>query len=186
MSIKAIDLRRGMGVIWDGHVAVVHSIEHVTKGKGRAYMQIEFKNVKTGQIVANRFRVDGQVEEAFFDRKSMEYLYSDGGRHVVMDGDSYEQIELPGELIGEKSVYLTPNIPLQVAFVDGTPISVEMPNTVELKVIDVPPEVKGATATTQLKEALCEGGARVRVPPFVNNGQLIRVDTRSGEYLGRA
>lgn len=186
MSIKAIDLRRGMGVIWDGHVTVVHSIEHVTKGKGRAYMQIEFKNVKTGQIVANRFRVDSTVEEAFFDRKSMEYLYSDGGRHIVMDGDSYEQIELPGELIGEKSVYLTPNIALQIAFVDGAAISVEMPNTVELRVIDVPPEVKGATATTQLKNALCEGGAQVKVPPFVNNGQLIKVDTRSGEYLGRA
>ncbi len=185
MSTKAIDLRRGMGVMWDGQVAVVHSTDHVTKGKGRAYMQIEFKMVKTGQIIANRFRVDEQVEEAFFERKSMEYLYSDGGRHIVMDGDSYEQIELPAELIGEKSIYLTPNIPLQVAFVDGAAISVELPNTAELKVVDVPPEVKGATATTQLKDAFCEGGARVKVPPFVNNGQVIKVDTRSGEYLSR-
>lgn len=186
MSIKAIDLRRGMGVMWDGQVTVVHSIEHVTKGKGRAYMHVQFKNVQTGQIIANRFRVDHQLEEVFFERKSMEYLYSDGGRHIVMDGDSYEQVELPAELISEKSIYLTPNIPLQVAFVNGTAVSVELPNTVELKVIDVPPEVKGATATSQLKDALCEGGARVKVPAFVRNGQIIKVDTRCGEYLGRA
>ena len=175
-----------MGVTWDGQVTVVHSMEHVTKGKGRAYMQVEFKNVKTGQIVANRFRVDEQLEEVFFERKSMEYLYSDGGNHIVMDRDSYEQIELPEEIIGERSVYLTPNIHLEVAFVDGRAVSVELPNTVELKVLDVPPEVKSATATAQIKDALCEGGARVKVPAFVNNGQVIKVDTRSGEYLGRA
>lgn len=186
MSIKASDLRRGMGVMYDGNVCTVHSSEHVTKGKGRAYMQLEFKNVKTGQITGNRFRVDEHLDEVFLDRKSMEYLYSDGGSHVVMDGTSYEQIELPAELIGDGAVYLQPNIALEVAFAEGNPVSVELPNTVELKVTDVPPEVKGATATNQIKEALCEGGAKVKVPSFVNNGQVIKVDTRSGEYLGRA
>ena len=116
----------------------------------------------------------------------MEYLYSDGDSHVVMDGQSYEQVNVPADLIGDKGVYLTPNIMLEVAFVDGRAISAELPNTVELKVEDTPPQVKGATATNQLKDAVCDGGAKVRVPPFVENGTVIKVDTRTGEYLGRA
>ena len=186
MSVKAVDLRRGMGVAYKNSVWVVFSSEHVAKGNKRSYMQVEFKNAATGQIIKERFRVDEQLEEAFFERKSMEYLYSDGDSHVVMDGQSFEQVHLPAELIGEKSVYLAPNVELEVSFVEGKAVTAELPNTVELTVQDVPPQVKGATATAQTKDAVCEGGARVRVPPFVENGQLIKVDTRSGEYLGRA
>jgi len=186
MSIRAIDLRRGKGVYWDNQVWVVHSREHVVKGKGQSYVQIELRNAQTGRIVKNRFRIDESLEEAFFDRKEMEYLYSDGQSHVVMDGESFEQIHLPADLIGDKSVYLAPNIMLGVSFVDGRPISAELPNTVELTVVDTPPELKGATATSQLKDAACEGGARVKVPPFVVNGTVIKVDTRTGEYLSRA
>ncbi len=186
MSIKAVELRRGMGVVYKDKIWVVFSIEHVAKGNKRSYMQIEMKNAVTGQLIKDRFRVDEMLEQAIFDRKSMEYLYSDGDKHVVMDGQSYEQYDVPADLIGDKGVYLTPNIMLEVAFVDGRAISAELPNTVELKVEDTPPQVKGATATSQLKDARCEGGARIKVPPFVENGQVVKVDTRTGEYLGRA
>jgi len=186
MSVKAVDLRRGMGVQYEGRTWVVFSSQHVAKGNKRSYMQVELKEARTGRITRQRFRVGDQLEEAFFDRKSMEYLYSDGSGHIVMDPETYDQITIPAELIGEKSVYLAPNVQLDVSFVEGEPISAELPNTVELKVVDTPPQVKGATATSQLKEALCEGGARIKVPPFVENDTILKVDTRTGEYLGRA
>jgi len=130
--------------------------------------------------------VGDELEEAFFNRKSMQYLFSDGSKHVVMDTETFEQTEIPDELIGDKAIYLTAEMILEVSFVQSQPISVELPNTVELKVVDTPPQIKGATATNQLKDAVCEGGARVKVPPFVENGTVIKVDTRSGEYLSRA
>ncbi|NLF33276.1 MAG: elongation factor P [Planctomycetes bacterium] len=186
MAIKAIDLRRGMGVSFRDRVWVVHSSTHVPKGKGRSYQQIELKSVTDGTIIRERFRTEEQLEQAIFERKTMEYLYSEGNHHIVMDMDTYEQIELPDDLIGDQRVYLMPNIHLEVSSVEGGPVSVDLPNQVELTVVDVPPAVKGATVTNQLKEALCEGGARVRVPSFVENGTVIKVDTRTGEYLGRA
>ena len=120
------------------------------------------------------------------ERKDMEYLYPEGNSYVVMDPDSYDQMNLPAELFGDNTVYLTPNIHLQVAFVEGKPISVELPNTVELVVTDTPPQVRSATATNQMKEAICEGGAKIRVPAFVEIGTKVKVDTRTGEYLSRA
>ncbi|MCD6304634.1 MAG: elongation factor P [Planctomycetes bacterium] len=186
MAIKAIDLRRGAAVGYKDGIWVCIDNQKVAKGNWRSYQVIQLKNVQTGQLIEERFRTDHQFEEAFLDRKQMEYLYSAGSNLVVMDPDSYEQIELPTEMIGDKAVYLTPNLVLEVAFVDGKPVTVELPNTVELTVVDTPPQLKGATATNQLKDALCEGGARIKVPPFVENGTVVKVDTRTGEYLGRA
>ncbi len=186
MAVKASELRKGMGVNYKDALWVVHSSTHVAKGKGRSYMQIELKNVRNGTIIRDRFRTEEGFDQAIFDRKIMEYLYSEAENHIVMDMETYEQFDVPNQLIGEGKAYLSPNIHLEVSFVDGLAIVAELPNTVELTVEDVPPAVKGATATNQLKDAVCEGGARVRVPPFVENGQLIKVDTRTGEYLGRA
>jgi elongation factor P len=186
MAIKAIDLRKGMGVSYRDRVYVVHKQNHVPKGKGRSYMQIELKSVTDGTIIRERFRTEEQLDQVIFDRKPMEFLYTEGENHIVMDLDTFEQVEVPGDLIAEQSAYLTPNIQLEVSFVDGRAVSAELPNIVELTVVDVPPAVKGATATNQLKDAVCDGGARVRVPPFVENGTVVKVDTRTGEYLGRA
>jgi len=186
MGIKAIDLRRGMAVDYKDGIWVCVSNEKVAKGNWRSYQVIELKNFQSGQNLKERFRTDESFEQIMLDRRNMEYLYSDGSSHVVMDPESYEQIELPAELIGDDKVYLVPNITLAVAFVEGQAISVELPNAVELTVIDTPPQVKGATATNQLKDAVCEGGAKVKVPPFVENGTAVKVDTRTGEYLGRA
>jgi len=186
MAAKAIDLRRGAAVNYKDGLWVVISNEKVAKGNWRSYQVIEMKNLLTGQNLKERFRTDEQFDEVFVDRKSMEYLYSDGTNHVLMDPDSYEQVEIPAEMIGADAVYLQPNIQVQVAFVEGKPITFDLPNTVELTVTDTPPQIKGATATNQLKDAECEGGAKVRVPPFVEVGTVIKVDTRTGEYLGRA
>jgi elongation factor P len=184
--IKAIDLRRGMAVTHKDGIWVCVDNQKVAKGNWRSYQVIKLKNVKTGQLIEGRFRTDENFEQAILDRKPMEYHYSTGSAHVVMDTKTYEQVELPTELVGEDSVYLQPNISLQVAFVDGVAVTVELPFTVELKVVDTPPQVKSATVTNVMKEALCEGGARIKVPAFVENGMTVRVDTRTGEYLGKA
>ncbi|MCD4823920.1 MAG: elongation factor P [Phycisphaerae bacterium] len=185
MAVKISDLRRGQGVYWNDEIWIIWKSEHVTKGKGGSCYHMELRNAKTQQIIGNRFRPDDQLEPVMFDRKKYEYLYSDANSHVLMDPETYDQLELPLELVGDGAVYLTPNCEIEVCSVEGEFMSAELPNTVELKVEDVPPQVKGATATNQLKDAVCEGGARVKVPPFVENGCMIKVDTRNGEYLGR-
>jgi len=184
--IKAIDLRRGMAVQHKDGIWVCVDNQKVAKGNWRSYQVIKLKNVKTGQLVEDRYRTDEGFEQAILDRRPMEYLYSTGSAHVVMDPKSFEQMELPTDLIGENSVYLQANISLQVALVDGVAVTVELPNTVELKIVDTPPQVKSATVTNVMKEALCEGGARIKVPAFVEIGMTVRVDTRTGEYLGKA
>jgi elongation factor P len=184
--IKAIDLRKGMAVQHKDGLWVCVDNQKVAKGNWRSYQVIKLKNVTTGQLIEGRFRTDEGFEQAMLDRKAMEYLYSTGTAHVVMDPKTFEQVELPAELIGEDKVYLQPNISLQVAMVDGAAVTVELPFTVELKVVDTPPQVKSATVTNVMKEALCEGGAKIRVPAFVENGMMVRVDTRTGEYLGKA
>jgi elongation factor P len=185
MAMKISEYRRGQGVMWNDEIWVIWSIEHVVKGKGGSSYQVGLRNAKTQQIIGNRFRPDDQLEPVMFDRRKMEYLYSDANSHVVMDPETYEQLELPLALIGDGKVYLTENCTIEVCSAGGELISAELPVTVELKVQDVPPQVKGATATNQLKDAVCEGGAKVKVPPFVENGCMIKVDTRTGEYLGR-
>jgi len=184
MAIRALDLRRGAGVKYKDSIWVVFDVDHVVKGKGPSWMQIKLKDAKSGRMIEQRFNPNERIEEAFFDRKKMTYLYSDTHSHVMMD-ESYEQVEVPADLIGEKSVYLQPDMEIEVSFVEGKAMSAEMPNTVELKVEDTPPQVKGATATNQNKEAILEGGAKVKVPPFIENGTVIKVDTRTNEYLGR-
>jgi len=186
MSIRCINLRKGMGVSWEGENWVVWSTDHVQKGKGPSYLQIELRSVASGRIAKNRFRPDEQLDEVFFERKKMEYLYRNGDMLVLMDPESYDQVEVAADLVGDNDVYLTDNCPLEVAFIEGNCVQIELPNTVTLTVTDTPPQVKGATATNQLKDAVCDGGAKVKVPPFVENGEQINVDTRTGEYLGRA
>ena len=186
MAIKAISLRKGMGVMYDGQICVIWSNEHVQKGKGPSCMQAELRVVSTGTILRNRFRPDESLEEVFFTRKKMEYLYRDGNNLVVMDPEDYEQVEIPCDLIGDQMVYLLENANIDVSLVEGKALLAEIDNTVVLTIEDTPPQVKGATATNQLKDAICVGGAKVKVPPFVENGEQINVDTRTGEYLGRA
>lgn len=186
MSIKAIDLRRGQAVQYKDGLWVCIDNQKVAKGNWRSYQVIELKNIESGQLIKDRFRIDEQFDEVYLDRKSMEYLYQDGADYIFMDPETYEQTMIASEFIGDQAVYLTPNMRCEVAFVEGRPITMELPNSVELTVEDTPPQVKGATATNQLKDAVCEGGARIKVPPFIENGTVVKVDTRTGDYLGRA
>ena len=186
MAIKAIDLRRGMAVNHKGGLWVCMDNQKVAKGNWRSYQVIQLKNIQTGQLIEDRYRTDEGFDQAILDRKPMEYLFSEGTNHIVMDPDSYEQIPIPQDLIGDQKVYLQSNIQIMVAMVEGKPITAELPNTVELKVIDTPPEVKGATVTNVGKEAICEGGAIIKVPQFIKTGEIIKIDTRTGEYLSRA
>ena len=186
MAIRAMDLRRGQAVSYKDGVWICVGNEKVAKGKGQSYQSISLKNIQTGQSINERFRTTQEFEPARVDRKKLEYLYSDGGSHILMDIESFEQIPIPAELIGDKKVYLTENVPIEVSLVEGRPVTAELPNTVELKVIDTPPQIRGATATSQLKDATCEGGARIKVPPFVEKGTIVKVDTRTGEYISRA
>ena len=185
-TVKAIDLRRGMAVRFKDGIWVCVDNEKVAKGNWRSSQVIQIKNIKTGQLLKDRFRTDEDFEEAYLDHKDMEFLYAQSGKLVFMDPESYEQVELPADFIGDMSVYLTPNLHVQVSFVEGKPIIFQLPNVVELKIIETAPHLQGATATNQMKEAVCEGGAKVRVPPFVETGTIVKIDTRTGEYLSRA
>ena len=186
MAVKAIELRRGQAVSYKGGVWVCITNEKIAKGKGQSYQSVSLKNIKTGQLISERFRTTTDFEQAIVDRKKLEYLYSEADSHILMDPETFDQTPIPAELIGDRSVYLTENLPIEITSVQGQPVTAELPNTVELKVVDTPPQIKGATATNQLKDATCEGGAVVKVPPFVEKNTVIKVDTRTGEYISRA
>ena len=184
--IKAVELRKGRTVIWEGQLCVVHDATHVAKGNKRSYMQAKIKNVKTGTIADVRFNVDERLEVPFVESKQYQFLYQDGGSFIVMDLETYDQFPVSAEIVGDAAAWLRPNENVTCQFYDGQMISCELPNVVELEVTATPPVVKGATATNQNKEAVLETGARIRVPPFIGEGTVVRVDTRSGEYIERA
>lgn len=183
---KAIDIRKGQAVIWEGKLWTVHESTRVAKGNWRSYMQIKLKNFKTGQIVDNRFNMDEELESPHVEDRPFEYLYKDGGDFVLMDVNNYEQIHVSADLMPDADHFLKGNERCMAKLMDGTVIGVELPNTVSLAVTDAPPVVKGATATNQSKEVTLETGFKVRVPPFITNGEVVRVDTRTGEYIERA
>lgn len=184
--IKAVDLRKGKVIMHEGEVSVVHEVAHVAKGNKRSYMQAKVKNFKSGTITEVRFSVDDRIEVPFIDSREYEYLYRDGDNYVVMDLDTFEQIPVSAELVGEAGAWLKPNEKVTCQLHEGQMITFELPHVVELEVTDTPPVVKGATATNQSKEATLETGTRVRVPPFIEPGTRVRVDTRTGEYVERA
>jgi elongation factor P len=184
--IKAIDLRKGRTIIHEGELTVVHEVHHVAKGNKRSYMQAKLKKLKTGVINEVRFNVDDRVEVPFVESKDYEYLYQDGQDYVVMDLESYDQINIAADIVGDAAHWLKPNEKISCQIHDGQIISFETPMVVELAVTETPPVVKGATATNQNKEAILETGVKVRVPPFIEPGEIIRIDTRTGEYVERA
>lgn len=184
--INARDLRKGKLVIHDGELFRVHEARYVTKGKGGTYMQAKLKNFKQGNIVDVRFRVDERLQVPYVDSKTYEYLYEDGSGFVLMDTETYDQIIVTEEIMGDAKSFLIPNEKISCQILDGQIISLELPNVVVLQITDTPPVVKGSTVQNQLKDATLETGHRVRVPAFVSPGDKIRVDTRSGEYLDRA
>jgi elongation factor P len=185
MAIKAIDLRRGTAVEYNNKLYVVHDFAKVSKGNWRSFMQVKLKDTQTGSIIEQRFRVDDTLEPAFLDQKPMEYLYSDTTTHYFMDMNDYEQLELSGDVVGEAVQYLQPNTQVQITMYQGKPFSVQLPNTVELQIVECPPSIKGATVSNVGKDAKLETGLVINVPDFIEQGTKVKVDTRTGEYLGR-
>jgi elongation factor P len=186
-SVKFIDVRKGQVIVGaDGQLYAVVDREHITPGNWRAILNLKLKNLKTGSTAVSRVKPEDKVEVAYLDRRPMQYLYQEGDGFVFMDNETYDQITLGKEWIGDQMLYLKENDTVQVVFFEGKPISLELPATVELKVIETEPSVKGATAAAQYKPATLETGLKITVPPFVNIGEVVTVDTRSGEYLSRA
>lgn len=184
--MKANDMRGGNGVKIDNKLYVVVKTEHTKPGKGPAYIQARLKDVISGANMERRFGSTEEVESVTFDRREMEYLYSDASGATFMDTEDYDQMIIPAEVLGDALLYLVPNTTANVVCYEGNPIIVELPAAVEVEVSDTAPGIKGATATNQLKEATCETGLKTRVPPFITNGEKIRVSTADGSYLSRA
>lgn len=185
-STKAVNIKRGQVLIHEDQMWIVHDNEIVAKGNKGSYMKLKLKHFKNGNIVDFRLNVNDKVETPFVEDKNFEYLYRDGNDFVVMDTESYDQVHVPADLMPAAEKFLKGNEQLACKLLDGQIVGVELPNTVELEVKDAPPVVKGATATNQNKEVTLETGYKVRVPPFITAGEVLKIDTRSGEYISRS
>ena len=174
-----------MIIVLDGELYQVLEFQHVTPGKGRGMMQTRLRNLRTGNALDYRFRSDEKVERATLDQQEMEYLYSDQGHYYFMNSQTYEQMALTEEVLGEALRYLIPNTQIVVNFYQGRPVGVELPGTVDLKVVETEPGLKGATASRTTKPATLETGLVVQVPIFIEENDIIRIDTSDGTYLER-
>jgi elongation factor P len=185
MSVSTNDLKNGMTLDLDGALFQVIEFQHVKPGKGGAFVRTKLRNVKTGAVIERTFNAGVKVGLAIVDRRPMQYLYPDGDDAVFMDLESYEQIRVPAEVMGEATGYLVGGAEAQVATHEGVPISVDLPASIVLEVATTDPGVKGDTRTGAMKPATLETGLVVNVPLFVEEGERIKVDTRTGEYIER-
>jgi elongation factor P len=186
-SINYSQVRKGMVILGeDGQLYSVVERDLNTPGNWRAILQLKLKNLKTGAVTMNRVRPEDKVEQAYLDKRTMQYLYQEGDEFVFMDKETYDQVHLNRELVGELIQFIKENDDCQVTFYEGRALSIEPPAMVELKVVETEPSVKGATAAAQYKPATLETGLKIQVPPFINIGEVVQVDTREAKYLGRA
>ncbi len=183
--ISTNDFRSGVVVELDGDLYTVVQSQHVKRGRGSAYVRAKVRNLKTGATIERTFNAGERVPLVYLERKTMQYLYAQGGEYVVMDQETYEQVPLRAELLGDAVNYLKENTDVTVVFYEGRPIALELPNAVELEVAETAPGVRGDTVSGSSKPARLETGVSVQVPFFVNVGDRVRVDTRTGEYLER-
>jgi elongation factor P len=186
MSIPATQMRPGMIIKHNGELHSVFKVEHRTPGNLRAFIQAKLRNLRTGAMFEHRFRSPDPIEKVSVDEINMEFLYHDGDNYHFMNMEDYEQIALSAEILGDAVDYLTPNMQIKIEFFDGKAVGVELPQTVDLKIIETEPGIKSATASSVTKPAKTETGLVVQVPPFINEGETIRVDTAEGAYLSRA
>lgn len=184
--ISTNEFKTGLTIELEGDVWSVVEFQHVKPGKGSAFVRSKLKNVKTGAVIERTFRAGEKVPRGRLDHRQMQYLYQDGENYVVMDIENYDQISLNKEQMSDTLKWLKENMTLAVVFFQGNPISVEPPNFVELEVIETDPGIRGDTASGGGKPAKVETGAVVNVPLFINVGDRIRIDTRSGAYMERA
>jgi elongation factor P len=184
--ITAGDFRKGITFEMNGDPHVVIDFQHVKPGKGAAFVRTKHKNILTGAIKEEAFNPSDKFPKAHIDTKQMQYLYNDGELYYFMDQETYEQVPISHEDVEEAMKYLRENDVATIKFYNGSPFQVEAPNFVDLEVVDCEPGVKGDTATNVTKAATVETGAVIQVPIFIETGEKIQIDTRSGEYLGRS
>ena len=192
--VKATELTKDMFIRWEGQLQMVLETDHVKPGKGPAYVQAKLKNMETGTIKFNRINSSDKVEDVEIERRNMQYLYDASGKKVggtgpfvFMNNETYEQMEIGNDVIPpEQSQYLMENIECMITTFEDKVLSVQLPAVVEMKVTETTPQPRGATATNQLKEATTETGAKIRVPPFIEIGQMVRISPTTGEYMGKA
>ena len=184
--MKASDMRPGMAIMMDSQLCVCVQATHVTPGNLRAFVQAKLRRLSDGAMLEKRLRSTEEVEQAFLDRRDMEYLYSDNTGHILMDTKTYDQVTVSDDLVGDAIKFCKPNTVVTTLVHEANIVSLELPNTVELEVTECDPGIKGATATNQMKDAVLETGLRTRVPPFINIGDVVRISTTDGAYLSRA
>ena len=184
-SIQATRLRKGMLIQMDDSLYRVLDLHHVTPGNKRGHVQSKLREVRTSRLLDHKFRSEDQVERAILDEREMQFLYRDGDVFNFMDTSSFEQVSLTEEVLGDSALYLLPEALINVELWDGEPVGIHLPLTVDLKVVDTVPGIKGATASAQVKPATLETGLVVTVPAFISTDDVIRVNTESGEYLSR-
>ncbi len=175
-----------MVILFNGELCKVMEFRHHTPGNLRAMVQAKLRNLKTGSSFEHRFRSADTVEKASLEQHEMEYMYSDGSHHHFMNTENYEQVALSEEELGDAAPWLTPGLKLQAEYYEGTPIGIDLPPSMELTVTRTDPTLKGATVSNVNKPATLENGVTVSVPPFVNEGDRIRVDPSEGRYIERA
>jgi elongation factor P len=183
--ITANDLRRGTTFEWEGELYRVVEYRHTYLGRGSANVRVKMRNLRTGAAIDRTFTPEDRINDVRLELREVQYLYNDGTIYYFMDTETYEQPALSAELLGDAVDYLTENMTLQISSYEGEPIDIVLPITVELKVIEAPPGFAGDTATSATKQVTLETGLKVTVPLFVEEGDIVRVDTRTGAYLTR-
>jgi elongation factor P len=184
-SIQATRLRKGMLIKFDGALVRVLELQHITPGNLRAHVRSRMRDIRTGRLVDHKFRAEDSVDRAILDEREMQYLYREGDHFVFMDTTTFDQIHLSTEVLGDAAQYLLPESTINVEFYEVEPVGIHLPPSVDLKVTDTAPGIKGATASAQVKPATCETGIVVTVPSFVDVDDVIRVNTETGEYMSR-
>ena len=184
-SIQATRLRKGMLIKMGDNLCRILDLHHLTPGNKRAHIQARMRNIRTLALADHKFRAEEDIERAVLDEREMQYLYNDGDHYYFMDTSSYEQIHISAEALGESKDYVIPEMTIRVEFYDVEPVGIELPPTVDLVVKETAPGIKGATASAQVKPATLETGLVIQVPPFVNEGDKVRVNTETGEYQSR-
>jgi elongation factor P len=184
--ISATQMRPGMVIKFNNDLFSIFSVNHRTPGNLRGFVQAKMRNLRSGTMIEHRFSSEDKVERAILDEIQMEYLYDDGEYYYFMNSENYEQMHLTKDILGDAVSYLIPQLKVSVEFYEGKPMSVELPATVDLKVIETEPGLKGSTVSNVTKPAKLETGLVVQVPPFITEGEMIRVNTAEGTYQERA
>jgi elongation factor P len=184
--MQATRLRKGMLIKMGENLFRVLELQHVTPGNLRGFVRVKLRNIRTGALADQKLRSEDEIERATLDEKSMQYLYRDGASYHFMDTETYEQIALTEEVLGDAMNYMVAESVIEMEFYGSEPVGIELPQTVDLTVVETTPAIKGATASAQLKPATLETGLVVQVPPFVSEGDRVRINTETGDYQSRA